>query len=79
MELELQDDQELFVETTRRFLEAESPLTHVRALYEDAVGFDRDYWRQRPRCSRGTAGRVPHARRSRFWSPVASAFTRTSG
>ena len=37
MELELQDDQELFVETTRRFLEAESPLTHVRDLYDDPV------------------------------------------
>ena len=46
MELELQGDQELFVETTRRFLEAESPLTEVRALYDDAVGFDRDYWRR---------------------------------
>ncbi|HEX4530792.1 MAG TPA: acyl-CoA dehydrogenase family protein [Acidimicrobiia bacterium] len=46
MELELQDDQELFVETTRRFLEAESPLTRVRDLYEDPVGFDRDYWRR---------------------------------
>jgi alkylation response protein AidB-like acyl-CoA dehydrogenase len=44
VELELQDDQGLFVETTRRFLEAESPLTHVRDLYEDPVGFDRDYW-----------------------------------
>jgi alkylation response protein AidB-like acyl-CoA dehydrogenase len=46
VELELQDDQELFVETTRRFLEAESPLTHVRDLYEDPVGFDREYWRR---------------------------------
>jgi alkylation response protein AidB-like acyl-CoA dehydrogenase len=46
VELELQGDQELFVETTRRFLDAESPLTRVRALYEDPVGFDRDYWRR---------------------------------
>ena len=46
MELELQSDQELFVETTRRFLEAESPLTEVRALYDDPVGFDRDFWRR---------------------------------
>src|SRR3954451_4366238 len=46
MELELQADQELFVETTRRFLESESPLTEVRALYEDPVGFDRDFWRR---------------------------------
>jgi len=46
MELELQADQELFVETTRRFLEAESPLTEVRALYDDPVGFDRGHWRR---------------------------------
>src|SRR3954452_14333586 len=46
MELELQADQELFVETTRRFLESESPLTEVRALYDDPVGFDRDHWRR---------------------------------
>jgi alkylation response protein AidB-like acyl-CoA dehydrogenase len=46
VELELQDDQELFVETTRRFLEAESPLTHVRDLYEDPVAFEREYWRR---------------------------------
>jgi len=46
VELQLQDDQELFVETTRRFLETESPLTHVRELYDDPVGFDRGYWRR---------------------------------
>jgi alkylation response protein AidB-like acyl-CoA dehydrogenase len=45
VELELQGDQELFVETTRRFLDAECPLTAVRALAEDPVGFDRQYWR----------------------------------
>lgn len=46
MELELQGDQELFVETTRRFLETESPLTRVRELFDDPIGFDRDYWRR---------------------------------
>ena len=46
MELELQDDQELFVETTRRFLDTQSPLTRVRALYDDPVGFDREFWRR---------------------------------
>ena len=46
MELELQHDQELFVETTRRFLDTESPLAQVRALYDDPVGFDRDLWRR---------------------------------
>jgi alkylation response protein AidB-like acyl-CoA dehydrogenase len=46
VELDLTSDQELFVDTTRRFLEAESPLTTVRDLYEDPVGFTRDYWRR---------------------------------
>ncbi len=46
MELELQGDQELFVETTRRFLDAESPLAEVRALYDDPVGFERGFWRR---------------------------------
>ena len=45
MELELAGDQALFVETTRRFLETECPLTAVRALAGDPVGFDRQYWR----------------------------------
>ena len=46
MDLELSDDQQLFVETTRRFLESESPLTAVRALHDSADGYDRDQWRQ---------------------------------
>jgi alkylation response protein AidB-like acyl-CoA dehydrogenase len=46
VDLELSDDQQLFVETTRRFLESESPLTAVRALHESADGYDRDQWRQ---------------------------------
>jgi alkylation response protein AidB-like acyl-CoA dehydrogenase len=46
MELQLTPDQELFVETTRRFLETESPLTAVRALHDAGVAFDRDYWRR---------------------------------
>ena len=41
MELDPTSDQELFVETTRRFLQAESPLTTVRDLHEDPVGFTR--------------------------------------
>jgi alkylation response protein AidB-like acyl-CoA dehydrogenase len=44
MELELNADQQLFVETTRRFLESESPLTKVRSLQEQGGGFERDYW-----------------------------------
>src|ERR1700722_4598610 len=46
MELDLTSDQELFAATTRRFLEAESPLTTVRGLHEDPVGFTRDFWRR---------------------------------
>jgi alkylation response protein AidB-like acyl-CoA dehydrogenase len=43
--VELSDEQELLQETTRRFIESRSDLTHVRALIDDAVGFDRDVWR----------------------------------
>src|SRR5215467_3549764 len=31
----------------------------------------RGCWLRRPKFSRDSAGRVPHARRSRFWNPVA--------
>jgi len=46
VELELSSDQELFVETTRRFLEAECPIAEVRALYESERGFEPEYWRR---------------------------------
>lgn len=46
MELELDHDQQLFWETTRKFIESSCPLTTVRDLYEDAAGFDRAWWRQ---------------------------------
>jgi alkylation response protein AidB-like acyl-CoA dehydrogenase len=46
VDLELSDDQQLFVETTRRFLETESPITVVRALHDSPEGFDRDQWRR---------------------------------
>ncbi|HEY7107348.1 MAG TPA: acyl-CoA dehydrogenase family protein [Acidimicrobiia bacterium] len=45
MNLELDEDQEFFRETTRKFLATEAPLTKVRALYEDVDGFDRSWWR----------------------------------
>jgi alkylation response protein AidB-like acyl-CoA dehydrogenase len=45
MNLELDEDQEFFRETTRKFLSAEAPLTTVRALYDDVDGFDRSWWR----------------------------------
>ncbi|HKA04240.1 MAG TPA: acyl-CoA dehydrogenase family protein [Acidimicrobiales bacterium] len=46
MELELNQDQELFRDTTRKFLESESPLTTVRALADDPDGFDRRWWQR---------------------------------
>jgi alkylation response protein AidB-like acyl-CoA dehydrogenase len=46
VELQLIDEQEFFRETTRKFLEAEAPLTAVRALERDEVGFARDWWRR---------------------------------
>jgi alkylation response protein AidB-like acyl-CoA dehydrogenase len=42
----LTDDQSFFRETTRRYLEAKSPLTSVRQLWERSDGFEQDYWRQ---------------------------------
>jgi alkylation response protein AidB-like acyl-CoA dehydrogenase len=46
MRLELSQDQELFRETSRRFLESESPLTRVRELADTESGFDRGWWRK---------------------------------
>ena len=47
MELELTNDQQLFRETTRKFLETSTPLTVVRELaVENPDGFDRDWWRR---------------------------------
>jgi len=43
--LELSDEQAFFRDTTRKFLEAEAPLTTVRALHDDPDGFGRDWWR----------------------------------
>ncbi|MEX1007772.1 MAG: acyl-CoA dehydrogenase family protein [Acidimicrobiia bacterium] len=40
MQLQLSDDQELLRETTARFVEQESPLTRVRELIDDPMGFD---------------------------------------
>jgi alkylation response protein AidB-like acyl-CoA dehydrogenase len=42
---QLTDDQELFRDTTRRFLEDSVPLTAVRALADEPAGFDRTWWR----------------------------------
>jgi alkylation response protein AidB-like acyl-CoA dehydrogenase len=44
MDLALDDDQQFFQETTRKFLEQEMPITAVRALADDPAGFDREWW-----------------------------------
>jgi alkylation response protein AidB-like acyl-CoA dehydrogenase len=46
MDLALTEEQEFFRATTRKFLEAESPLTAVRALEADPAGFHPEYWRR---------------------------------
>jgi alkylation response protein AidB-like acyl-CoA dehydrogenase len=47
VDLELTDDQELFRETTARFLERTSPLPTVREWAEkEPAGFPADWWRQ---------------------------------
>jgi alkylation response protein AidB-like acyl-CoA dehydrogenase len=44
VDLELSDDQLLFLETTRRYLTANWPMSAVRGLLDDPVGFDREVW-----------------------------------
>jgi alkylation response protein AidB-like acyl-CoA dehydrogenase len=44
--LELTQEQQFFQQTTRKFLEAEAPLSRVRELYDSADGFDRAWWRR---------------------------------
>jgi alkylation response protein AidB-like acyl-CoA dehydrogenase len=44
--LNLSDDQEFFRETTTRFLTEQVPADAVRALRNDATGFDPAYWRR---------------------------------
>ena len=39
-------DQELFEDTTRRFLESQSPVTKLRDLAGTKAGFEPDYWHQ---------------------------------
>src|SRR5262245_1578741 len=46
MELELNQDQELFRDTTRKFLESSCPLPTVRAWADLPDGFERDWWRR---------------------------------
>jgi len=46
MQLDLSADQELFRETTERFIETELPLSATRALHDDPVGYDRTWLRK---------------------------------
>lgn len=44
MELELTDDQQVFLDATRRLLATECPITAVRALEHDPAGYDPAVW-----------------------------------
>ncbi len=46
MELQLSEEQQAFVEVTRRFLAAECSLAAVRTLEHDPAGFHADVWRR---------------------------------
>ena len=46
MELDLTEEQAFFVDTTRRFLEAECPIAAVRDLEDDPAGYDPKVWAQ---------------------------------
>ena len=46
MDLNLTDDQKLFQDTTARFLTDPAPLPAVRALEDDPVGFEPEWWQQ---------------------------------
>jgi alkylation response protein AidB-like acyl-CoA dehydrogenase len=46
VDFDLSEEQRLFHDTTRRFLESECPLTVVRKLADAPAGFDRGWWRR---------------------------------
>ncbi len=46
MDLDLNDDQALFLDTTRRFLTADWPMSATRGIVNDPVGMDRATWSQ---------------------------------
>lgn len=46
MELVLSDEQEVFRQTTQKFLSAESPISATRALASSDDGFDRKVWKR---------------------------------
>jgi alkylation response protein AidB-like acyl-CoA dehydrogenase len=43
---DLSDDQQLFLETTERFLAQETPIARVRELADHPDGFERSWWRR---------------------------------
>jgi Acyl-CoA dehydrogenase, N-terminal domain len=62
-------DQELFVDTTRRFLEQECPITEVRRPHDEVeAGFEPGYWRRGAELG-WTAGTSPSAALRRFELP----------
>lgn len=46
MEFDLGQDEQVFCDTTRRFLTATMPLTALRAMADSESGFDRAWWRR---------------------------------
>ena len=46
MELQLSAEQEIFGDTTRKFLGEHMPVAGLRALRHDQAGFPPDYWRR---------------------------------
>lgn len=46
MNFDLTDEQRLLVDTVSSFVKKQSPVTRLRALREDPVGWSRDLWRQ---------------------------------
>jgi alkylation response protein AidB-like acyl-CoA dehydrogenase len=46
VELQLSEDQELFLDTTRKLLAVEVPIPTTRALESDPAGFSPSYWRR---------------------------------
>ncbi len=46
MQLDLSPDQQVFAETTRRFLVDRCPPAEFRAKRDDPAGFDAEYWKQ---------------------------------
>ena len=46
MELTLSSEQEMFADTTRKFLDEQMPATRLRALRADPAGYPAEYWRR---------------------------------